>query len=229
MTIGYGIRLKRRWMEELERLETALTVLEQHHLERGAVEKSERDIVQTVAHELRTPLTSVRESLSQIVEGFSGELTQPQHVNLDAALHEVDRLRRIVEEYLNIAKIEAGKVDLKRRLIPIDPLVRKVVSNFKVYTDHKKIKLTSSSDQLEVEAFVDSDKLVQILTNLIGNAIKFTEVGAVHVSVKSTKNEVEFCVEDSGGRESRRQIRYTCLIDLSKPITQNQLRRKGQD
>ncbi len=185
-------------LEELLNLKRDLDVLKQYVDERVQGEHDTQTFIQKISHLLRTPLTTVRESISQVREGLFGPVLDEQNDYLNSALHELDRLKRILEDYLDLSKIESGIVSLRKEKIDLARLAQKTARQFELYAKQKNLLVTTSFSSEKIEVFADPDRLTQVLTNLLGNAIKFTEEGAIHVSVTELAETVECSVSDTG-------------------------------
>jgi signal transduction histidine kinase len=105
----------------------------------------------------------------------------------------------LINDILDISRIEAGKVDIKKARVNITNLANNVVSALKPEADEKRIKIKVSSDNSLPDIYVDTDKVVQVFTNLIGNAIKFTpQEGQVIVRIEDKKDQIECRIVDTG-------------------------------
>lgn len=152
-----------------------------------------------VSHELRTPLMIIKESISQILDGLKGEINKEQRDFLSIAKNNSDRLNLIIEELLAVSRLEAGKVELRRDLLDIKMVVHEVVESFRVEAQKKKIELEAEFDEDLPKVYMDSPKIIQVLTNLLGNAFKFTSKGKIVVGARKTKeNMLEVYVTDTG-------------------------------
>jgi len=157
------------------------------------------EFISTVSHELRTPLTTMNEFTMILSDEIPGKLTNDQKEYIDIIKSNIDRLSRLVEDLLDISKIEAGKLKLKKTSVNIIHLARGVVSASKPAADKEKITLKTlfSKDSLDVN--LDSDRVIQVFTNLLSNAIKFTPAnGRVTVEIKDNETQVECRVIDTG-------------------------------
>ena len=156
------------------------------------------DFISTVSHELRTPLAITKEGISLILDKVVGPLESKQEAILVTAKENIDRLARIIDSLLDVSKIEAGRVDLKKKLLDLGAIVRSSVAPFERRLQEKGLELRLSIPGNEIQAYVDPDKMTQVITNLMGNAIKFTEKGFVQVTVTETQDEIRCAVSDSG-------------------------------
>ncbi|MEA3328784.1 MAG: hybrid sensor histidine kinase/response regulator [Candidatus Omnitrophota bacterium] len=171
------------------------------------VSQMKSDFVSIVSHELRTPLSSIREGVSQVLDGVTGEINNKQRKYLAISIEEIDRLNKIVNDLLNISRLEAGKVELNKESIGISGLVNKVIDGFKHLIKDKDISLTSIVPQNDIKISLDAEKIRQVVLNLIFNAYKFTkEKGKITVEVKNKEDKVEIVVKDTGIGIAREDI-----------------------
>lgn len=162
------------------------------------IDKMKTDFISTVSHEIRTPLTTIREGVSQALDGILGEVTEKQKEVFSIVLEDSDRLKRIIDNLLDISKIEAGKVEIRKELIDIVEVIKGVASSFALQSEEKGLKLSAYFSKAKIKLYVDKDRIIQVFTNLVGNALKFTAHGAIDISVLDKENEVECSVSDSG-------------------------------
>ncbi len=157
------------------------------------------DFVSTVSHELRTPLTTMKEFVSIVLDEIPGKINKEQKEYLNIIHGNIDRLARIIANLLDISKIEAKKMELKKTLVNIETLAKDVVSGFKAKTDAKHSTIETSFPKALSDVYIDADRITQVFTNLIDNAIKFTpEKGKIVVEIKTGEKEIECSVSDTG-------------------------------
>ncbi len=153
-----------------------------------------------VSHELRTPLTAIKEGIGIVLDGSAGEINEDQTDFLDTAKRNVDRLHRLINDVLDFAKLESGKAEFKMCVNDINEVISETVKTLMPASKEKglyiKIELNSDIGKLKF----DCDQVIQVVSNLINNAIKFTENGGVTVrSIMSPDDSsVQISVEDSG-------------------------------
>lgn len=169
-----------------------------YSLERARLEYFRDEIVNNISHELRTPLTIIRESISQVVDGIFGEINEKQDKYLQKSLTNIDRLRGIIDNLLDISKLEEGKLELFKEKTDIAVLIEEVVSSFSLKAQTKNIEIKSSLINGKLEALVDRDKIIQVFINLVGNALKFTEKGYIELSAVENEQHIECRVKDTG-------------------------------
>ena len=167
--------------------------------ERKRIEQLKNEFVSIVSHELRTPLTVIKEGVSQVAEGILGKVSADQKHFLSISLEGIERLGRIVDDLLDISKIEAGKLTLKREMVDLVSVVKGLVLAFRPKARFKGVEINTRFPDREALIYADEDRLIQVFTNLIGNAIKFTEKGHIEIAVMNQGTEgVECSVSDTG-------------------------------
>ncbi|MBI2981200.1 MAG: HAMP domain-containing protein [Deltaproteobacteria bacterium] len=156
------------------------------------------EFVSVTSHELRTPLTVIREGVSLVLDGLLGAVTDRQKKFLSVTLKDIDRLKRIIDDLLDVSKIEAGKVQLKKEKVDLISLAKGVADSFQSRAQSKGLEIKTEFFTQSLEMELDQDKIIQVFTNLIGNAFKFTEKGHVEISVRENGNFAECGVTDTG-------------------------------
>jgi len=154
--------------------------------------------VSTVSHELRTPLAITKEAVSLVLDNITGPTTEQQQDVLGAAARNIDRLARIINDLLDMSKLEAGMTPRQCALVDIVALARQVVSDLQPQAARKDLELRTTASAERIELYLDSDKVVEIFGNLVANAIRFTETGHIEVQIHEWDDEVECVVTDSG-------------------------------
>jgi two-component system sensor histidine kinase GlrK len=165
----------------------------------GELDKIKSDFFSTVAHELRTPLSSIKMGISLLVGGREGPLTHGQQELLVLLREENNRMIGLVNAILDLSKMEAGMMTYHIEQKNIAPLIDQVVKEMGPLRETKKIELDSEVPEGLPIAKMDSERMLQALRNVIGNALKFTpEGGRVNVSVRTIDQGLEISVADSG-------------------------------
>jgi len=132
------------------------------------------DLVATVAHEFRTPLTSIQMALHLCTEQVVGPLTPKQADLLFAAREDCERLRLIVDDLLNLSRIESGHIELHRRVCAAGPLIAQAVDVHRAAAAQAKVILKTEVPPGLPEVFVDPDRIQLVFSNLLGNAIRYS-------------------------------------------------------
>jgi PAS domain S-box-containing protein len=172
------------------------------------VDRMKTEFISTVSHELRTPLTVIREGISQVLEGILGPVNERQKEFLHLSLTDADRLSLIVNDLLDISKIEAGKTELRKTLVDVEAWLRPTLAGFLNLAREKAITLRSTFPGDPVRLYIDPEKMTQVMTNLLSNAYKFTpEGGAITVEVSARPEEVEIGVRDTGPGISKENMK----------------------
>lgn len=167
--------------------------------DRKALEATKNEFISAVSHELRTPLTAIRGSIGLLLGGAVGNLDGKVVEMLNVAYKNCERLIRLINDILDIEKIEAGKMSYRYSDVNVNDLLEEVVEANKTLglSNSIHIKLTKSKHNIVVVA--DRDRLNQVFTNLISNAIKFSEpCTTVNVKVNFHKGKVIVSVRDRG-------------------------------
>jgi signal transduction histidine kinase len=156
--------------------------------------------VSIVSHELRTPMTSIKGLIENMMDGLTGELTEHQTFYLSRVNHNIERLTRMINDLLDLSRIEAGHMELQTTSVDIGSIAREVVELLKPMAKEKSLTLTTNIIVPIPLIQGDRDKLIQIFTNLTNNALKFTPPsGTVTVKVKyHADGYIHACVTDTG-------------------------------
>lgn len=168
-------------------------------LERANALKSQ--FLATVTHELRSPLHSIIGYGSMVVDGFvEGELTTQQEEDIRFIVRRAEDLSHLVDEMLDLSKIEADKIEVKPEPIELAASLRDIINQLKLMADEKKLYLTLEMEGDVPLVYADSYRLHQVITNLVSNALKFTEQGGVTIRCTRTGegSMVQIAVQDTG-------------------------------
>ena len=183
-------------------LRVAKDITEKKRYERRLKEldKMKSDFVSNVSHELRTPLTSIKGSVDNMLDGLTGPLNEKQFRYLNRIKSNTDRLSRLINDLLDLSRIEAGRVEVRPTSLPLTALADEVAEQLKPLAAEKLIRIEVPSPDPTVTVWADRDKITQVLLNLIGNAVKFTpQDGKVTVAIENNGNDyVQISVADTG-------------------------------
>jgi len=188
-----NVRLLREIQEKSRQLEGANSRLQE-------LDRLKSDFVANVSHELRTPLTAIKGAVDLVLREMAGPLTEKQRHYLKRVGSNTQYLGGLINDLLDLSKIESGKSEVKSNRVSLDGLVHEVVETLRPVATEKEIALDATISAPSILVWADRDKINQVLMNLIGNAIKFTPAqGRVAVSVaKDGKESVQVSVSDSG-------------------------------
>lgn len=164
------------------------------------LDEMKSDFVSKVSHELRTPIVAMRHSLSILIDQIAGPLSEEQQKFLDISQRNLDRLSHLINDLLDLSKLEAKKMELRLSEAPIAPVIRSVVDTMGPWAQSKGITLAVHLPDGLPDTVMDAGRLTQVITNLIGNAIKFTpSQGKVTVEAKPSGGAfVEVSISDTG-------------------------------
>ena len=164
------------------------------------LDRMKSDFVSNVSHELRTPLTAIKGAADLMLRRVTGPLTEKQVHYLTRVKSNTQHLTGLINDLLDLSKIESGRIEVKSSPVSLSNLVHEVVDALRPVAAEKVIELESAVPRKPILVLADRDKINQILMNLIGNAIKFTPVqGRVTVSTLTIGDEnVQVSVSDTG-------------------------------
>jgi len=182
----------------IKQLETNINELKIKNEELKMLDQLKDDFVNNVSHEFRLPLTIIQESIRQASEGMFGEVNETQQKYFHMSLRNIDRLKSLIDNMLDISKIEKGKLEIFKKKVDLREIIKEVISDFSIRVEKKGLTITSDLPPSPTDVHADKDKLTQVLINLVGNAYKFTEKGYIKISAREKGGLIECIVEDSG-------------------------------
>ncbi|MCU6433729.1 PAS domain-containing protein [Undibacterium sp. Jales W-56] len=167
--------------------------------ERKRIELMKSEFVATVSHELRTPLTSINGALRLIGAGLAGDISKKTQDLVDIATRNSERLLRLINDILDMEKIESGNMEFTIHPVNLISLIQESVASTMSFAEQHHIRLLFQSVEPEFIAQVDKDRLSQVITNLISNAIKFSHSGGeVRISIEHRNQAVRISISDRG-------------------------------
>jgi PAS domain S-box-containing protein len=177
------------------RLTEALCVLRDESA-RSRADVTRAELISTLAHELRSPLTSVKGFTSTLLHRWERFPDDQKQFMLRTVNADADRVTRLINELLDVSRIEAGRLELRRRPTEVPRLAQDIVARFQIEPDRHSFEISFPEDFPEV--YADPDKVAQVLTNLVENAVKYSDGGTVTVSGETADGAVEVAVRDQG-------------------------------
>lgn len=163
------------------------------------LDRLKSEFVMAASHELRTPLTSMSMSVELLRENTADKLNDNERQLLDAAHEEMQRLKALVNDLLDISKIEAGKMEMEFDRTPVSMLLEKAVAMLNGQAEEKGIELSFAVAQDLPDVRADANKITWVLTNLISNALRYTDAGGyVRLGAESLGPQVHVSVTDNG-------------------------------
>ena len=192
--------------------------------ERLAIERMKAEFVSTVSHELRTPLTSIRGSLGLLSGGVLGPIHPNAEQMLKIAVTNTDRLIRLINDILDIERLESGRTRLLRRVCDLPDLLALSIESVRAIAEQARVTLAVSAAEEQIDA--DADRIIQTLTNLLGNAIKFSQPGStVWLEVVRAGDELLFSVRDEGRGIPREKL--VSIFERFSQVDASDSREKG--
>lgn len=162
------------------------------------MDQMKKDFIANVSHELRTPIALLQGYTESIVDGI---VTEPDeiHESLSIVLDETKRLNRLVNELLNVARMDAEGLTVDKTIQPIDPLLNKMQQKYQKQAKDLELNMSLNPDTHQRLWYFDSDRIEQVLTNLIDNASRYTEPGdAINIEIDETDSEQILYISDTG-------------------------------
>ncbi|HFD40400.1 MAG TPA: response regulator, partial [Anaerolineae bacterium] len=162
------------------------------------IDRMKSDFVSIVSHELRTPLTSIQGYLDLLLMEAAGPITKQQSSFLEIAKGNTERLHELVSDLLDISRIESGRADLDLQVVLLPEIIERVADSVRPKFEERDLTLTLDIPPDLPEIFGDPMRIEQVLTNLLGNAYKYTQEGGATVRVRQVGNALQVDVEDTG-------------------------------
>ena len=166
--------------------------------ERRQITNVKENFMNMISHELRTPLGAIRETIALIAEGKLGSVSKEQKDVLSIGYRNVDRLSRLIEEVLDLQKLDIGKAEFELKENDINKVIGDVYKVMSPLADKKGLNFVLKLDDKLSNLKFDKDRIIQVLLNLINNAIKFTDKGSVVVTSTQGHGFAKISVKDTG-------------------------------
>jgi PAS domain S-box-containing protein len=166
---------------------------------REEIEQLKTGFVSTVSHELRTPLTSISGSLGLLTGGIAGALPAKAARLIDIARLNCERLVRLINDILDLERAESGRLELRLAAQRLKPIVRQAIEANRAYAQTFGASIELAADSDDASVLVDRDRVIQVLTNILSNAAKFSPRGsAVEVGIRADFDSARVSVRDRG-------------------------------
>ncbi len=189
------------------RIEHLYKDLEEENKRLDELNELKSGFVANASHEIRTPLAVIKESVGLFLDHMSKDLAEEQKNVLAMTKNNIDKLAKMVNSLLDASKIEAGKLELDREKVNINAVISEVLAGMELLVDKRDIELIKELPEEEIYIFCDREKITRVLTNLISNALKFTDLGgSIKVECKEDNKELKIIVSDTGCGISKEDI-----------------------
>lgn len=162
------------------------------------LDEMKQDFISNVTHELKSPLTAIQSCVEFLLKKKGGNLTRVQMDYLVMVQNNSVRLTRFISQLLDISRIEAARLDLFKEEVSIPNLAQEIALLFGPYADEKGIKIRVFAQPDVMEVMADQDKIKQVFTNIISNALKFTDQGEITIRITDRPECVETVIADTG-------------------------------
>ncbi|MDP2967151.1 MAG: HAMP domain-containing sensor histidine kinase [bacterium] len=163
------------------------------------LDKAKSEFIAMASHQLRTPLSTIKGYISMLIEGSYGQIPEKAKEKLAGVFQSNERLIKIVNELLNISRIELGKMELNKELTQIEDLIQSCYEELKIEAEKKKLNLIWQKPKRPLPKIeIDFLKIRQAILNLIDNALKYTKEGKIEIKTKKTNSNLQISVRDTG-------------------------------
>ena len=163
------------------------------------LDEAKNEFISMASHQLRTPLTSIKGYLDMMLEGDLGKITPTQRAVLREAFSSSERMVRLINDFLNVSRLQTGKFNIDKQKIDIAQILRDEVALLKVVADQRSVEMNLKIDKKVPLIAADSEKIRQVILNMIDNAIYYSDPHKkVVISLKNNNDMIEFTVKDSG-------------------------------
>jgi len=184
--------------DELGKVQGVVTLL-QDVTRLKKLDQMKSDFMATVSHEFRTPLTSLNMTIDILLQGLLGSVSVQQGELLATAKSDCERLTKLVKELLNLSRLESGKYQIKKETVNLPALVEEALKHLRVPFRMKEIAFETAIDAALPEFPADREQLSWVITNLVGNALRYTPAGGkVTINAARANGVVQISVADSG-------------------------------
>ncbi len=215
-----GDQVEMEWSAHWSEADKVLFCVAHDISARKEMERIKQDFMAMVSHDLRSPLTSMQSLLMLLQMNAYGELDDTGHLRIAHTEQDIERVIRLINDLLDMEKMESGKFDLTLNEAPIAKVIDRSVQSVKALAERQDLTIDVKADDLRVNC--DEDRLVQVIVNLLSNAIKFSQkAGTVRIVASLENGQVKVAVSDDGVGISEENLtrlfsRYSQLDDGKK-------------
>jgi signal transduction histidine kinase len=162
------------------------------------VDELKNDFLSVATHELKAPMTVIRGNIDNLIEGLNGTVDERGKQTLTDVMHETERLNGLVNDLLNVSRLEQGRISYEMNLVDERTVVAKIIEQYQPKATSKQLSLVYEKPEEACMISVDEGRLIEIMTNLVDNAVKYSRQGKIVVSHKLTNATVAVSVRDTG-------------------------------
>lgn len=169
------------------------------------LDKAKSEFISIASHQLRTPLTAIKGYISMLLEGSYGEFPEKAKRPVESVYKSNERLIKLVNDLLNISRIESGKIEINLKKSSIEEIIESVIEELKIEAEKKKIYLKFEKEELP-KIKIDSEKIRNVILNIIDNAIRYTDKGGVTVKAYKTDDKIQIVISDTGAGMTKEEL-----------------------
>jgi signal transduction histidine kinase len=182
-----------------QRIASATKELRASNAQLQKLDEAKDEFISMASHQLRTPLTSVKGYISMVVEGDAGKITDNQRHLLSEAFVSSERMVRLINDFLNVSRLQTGKFMIEKRNIDLAKIVRQEIESLEPSASARGLKFSFTPPKNFPLLSLDESKIRQVIMNFSDNAIYYSkENSTIKISLKADKKEVQFMVKDTG-------------------------------
>lgn len=184
--------------ELLEKIEFLSKEIDKKNQKLRKIDQLKYDFILTLSHELRVPLSIVKEGISLMLDGIPGDINTKQTEVLSSVQDNINTLKRVMEDMLDVSRIDAGEIRLKKQFVSITGLIKHLATSFALKVNQKGLEIRTLLPKKEINIYMDYDRMTRVFNNLIENSLKFTDSGYIEIGVNEGKDVIECFVSDTG-------------------------------
>lgn len=203
------IRSVRKEVEQREKIEEIALKLEKANVELEKLDKAKSEFLSTASHQLRTPLTAVKGYISMILEGSYGKVDEEAMKKLQNVYEANERLINLINDLLNLSRIESGKIEMKWEDVDVQEVSRSIIQELEIKAKEKNLQLKIIAEEPAIRMRADKAKLRNIIMNIVDNAIRYTEKGGITVTLKKLPTPaMRIEVSDTGVGMTQEELQH---------------------
>jgi signal transduction histidine kinase len=208
----------------LEDLVEAKNNLEKYSKDLERAMQIKTDFTATVSHELRTPLAAIKEGIAIVADGTAGGVNDRQKEFLNIAKRNVDRLTRLINDVLDFQKLEAGRMEMDMKYNDINEVITDVGDTMSTIAQGKGLEFELDLEDGLPMARFDKDKIIQTISNIVSNALRYTDKGGIKISTEKKGDSIRIAISDTGIgiKESDKQKLFKRFSQL-EPISERRV------
>jgi PAS domain S-box-containing protein len=204
-----------RWSVRWSPAENSMFCVVHDITERKEVERMKQNFLSMVSHDMRSPLSAVQLALNMIAEGIFGTINERGALMVTNAENSVNRLLKMINELLDLDRLEAGRFELDQRLCSIDEVVQSSIDTIENFANQRKVRISFAKSGIMLKA--DDERLMQVMINILTNAVKFSpDETTVSVTASEQKDVVEISIADQGRGIPEENL--TAIFDRFKQV-----------